>query len=77
MAGLIKASKGAYPTMWVLFKRSRMAVSTLSRVILATSAAKTAILSDITRFTGTVYRLINQPKRNQPLVKTGGFVHSL
>ena len=75
--GMMKMGRTGYPTMWVLFKRSRMAVSTLSRVILAKSADKTAILSDITRFTGTVYRLINQPKRNQPLVITGGLVHSL
>lgn len=61
--GMMKTDRTGYLTMWVLFKRLRMAASTLSRAILATSAARTAIQLGTMRFTDTVYQLINQPKK--------------
>ncbi|MBS5661972.1 MAG: hypothetical protein KHW79_11965 [Clostridiales bacterium] len=42
-----------------------MGASTPSRAILATNAARIALPLGTMRFTGTVYQLINQPKKKQ------------
>ena len=54
------------PTMWGLWRKWRMAVSTLWRATLAITCGRTAIPLGTMRFMGTVRRPINNLKKEKP-----------